>query len=155
MKLSEIVTPDRVRVLEEGEHLAKRECLERLSGLLAHGIPAAPDRILAVLEEREALQSTGIGDGVAMPHGTLEGAAGQVGALLICPGGVDFETIDDLPANILFAVVGPKQAVEHLKVLARVSKVLRSAGFRERLLGQKDAISAFNLLSAEDDAVSG
>ncbi|MCC6644486.1 MAG: PTS sugar transporter subunit IIA [Polyangiaceae bacterium] len=155
MKLCEIVTPDRVTVLEEGERLDKRGCLERLAELLARGIPAAPERILAVLEEREALQTTGIGDGVAMPHGTLEGAAGQVGALLICPGGADFESIDDKPANILFAVVGPRHAVEHLKVLARISKVLRSSGFRERLLEQRDARSAFHLLSAEDDAVSG
>lgn len=151
VKLSDIVTPDRVGLI--AEPLDKRSSLQHLSGLLALGLGAPADRILSILEEREALQSTGIGDGVAIPHGTLEGARGQVGALLLCPGGVDFNAIDDQPSRILFGVVGPKQAVEHLKVLARVSRILRSAGFRSRLLAEREPAGAYALLRAEDDAL--
>jgi nitrogen PTS system EIIA component len=90
---------------------------------------------------------------VAVPHGTIEGAKGQVGALLLCPGGVEFNAIDDRPARILFGVVGPRQAVEHLKVLARISRILRNAEFRTRLLAERDPTQAFALLRSEDDAL--
>lgn len=151
MKLSDIVTPDRVGLVAEHDLLDKRQSLTQLSALLARGLQAPADRILAILEEREAVQSTGIGDGVAVPHGTIEGAHGQVGALLLCPGGVAFDAIDDQPARILFGVVGPKQAVEHLKVLARISRVLRNADFRSRLLTERDKARAYELLRSEDD----
>lgn len=160
MKLAEIVTHDRVGLVDEGTVLEKRDSLRKLAELLAHGLDPAPDasepvvdRILHVLEEREALQSTGIGDGVAVPHGTIEGARGQVGALLLCPGGVAFDAIDDQPARILFGVVGPRQAVEHLKVLARISRILRNAAFRNRLLAERDPAAAYALLRSEDDAL--
>ena len=153
VKLTDIVTPDRVGVLPPEASLDKRQTLARIAELLARGLPVPPERILATLEERESLQSTGIGDGVAMPHGTLEGAQGQVGALLLCPGGVDFEAIDEKPSRILFGLIGPRNALEHLKILARMSRVLRNGGFRDRLLGEKDAGSAYRLLRSEDENI--
>lgn len=153
MKLTDIVTADRVGLVPEGSSLSKPGTLLKISELLARGLNASPTRILATLEEREALQSTGIGDGVAMPHGTLEGAQGQVGALLLCPGGVDFEAIDERPSYILFGLVGPKNAVEHLKILARMSRLLRNGGFRSRLLGERDAAQAYMLLRSEDETI--
>ncbi|MCS6900732.1 MAG: PTS sugar transporter subunit IIA [Myxococcales bacterium] len=153
MKLTEIVTPDRVRVLPPDVKFDKRHTLLRIAELLAQGLSIPPGRILATLEEREQLQSTGIGDGVAMPHGTLEGIQGQVGALLLCPGGVDFEAIDEKPSYILFGLVGPKNALEHLKILARMSRVLRNSNFRARLVSERDASLAYQLLRMEDDAV--
>jgi nitrogen PTS system EIIA component len=153
VKLTDIVTPDRVDLLPEGALLDKRQALARISELLARGLGVSSVRILATLEEREALQSTGIGDGVAMPHGTLDQAPGQVGALLLCPGGVEFEAIDERPSRILFGLVGPKNAVEHLKILARMSRVLRKSSFRARLLNERDAPSAYALLRLEDEAL--
>ncbi|MCU0656427.1 MAG: PTS sugar transporter subunit IIA [Polyangiaceae bacterium] len=153
MKLTDIVSPDRVGVLPSGASLSKKETLARIAELLARGLPVPPEQILATLEERESLQSTGIGDGVAMPHGTIEGAQGQIGALLLCPGGVDFEAIDEKPSRILFGLIGPKNALEHLKILARMSRVLRSSGFRSKLLNEQDASSAYLLLRAEDDTL--
>lgn len=153
MKLTDIVTPDRVGLLPASEHLDKRKTLERIAELLARGVDAPIERLLAILEEREALQTTGIGDGVAIPHGTLEGAQGQVGALLLCPGGVDFEAVDEKPSHILFGVVGPKRAVEHLKVLARVSRIMRNGAFRARLLAEHDPQAAYELLRHEDDSL--
>jgi mannitol/fructose-specific phosphotransferase system IIA component (Ntr-type) len=88
-----------------------------------------------------------------MPHGTIEGAQGQIGALLLCPGGVDFEAIDEKPSRILFGLIGPKNALEHLKILARMSRVLRSSGFRSKLLNEQDASSAYLLLRAEDETL--
>lgn len=90
---------------------------------------------------------------MAVPHGTIEAAPGQVGAVLLCPGGVAFDAIDDKPARILFGVIGPRQAVEHLKVLARVSRLLRRPDFREKLLGERDPKHCYELLRGEDDAL--
>ena len=153
MKLTEIVTPDRVGVLPPDARLDKRQTLHHIATLLGRGLAVSPSRILATLEEREQLQSTGIGDGVAMPHGTLDGVQGQVGALLLCPGGVDFEAIDEKPSHILFGLVGPKNALEHLKILARMSRVLRNSNFRARLVSERDAVLAYQLLRAEDESV--
>ena len=150
VKLDQLITLDRVGFVAPTEALNKEESLWRLATLLARGLNVPAGRIAAILAEREAVQSTGIGDGVAIPHGTLEGAPGQIGAVLLCPGGVAFDSIDDLPARLLFGVVGPRQAVEHLKILARVSRLLRSATFRDRLLAEQDPSSAFNLLHNED-----
>ena len=151
MKLVDIVTEDRVGLVPPGTSIDKRAALTKLAELLSTGLSASPDRIRAILEEREAVQSTGIGDGVAMPHGTIETAIGQVGALLVCPGGVEFDAIDERPARILCAVVGPRQAVEHLKVLARVSRILRSQAFRQSLLDATTATAVYALLRSEDD----
>lgn len=153
MKLTEIVTIDRVGLVSRPRPIDKRESLSKLAELLSHGLRASPTQIRDILEEREKLQSTGIGDGVAVPHGTIEGAQGQVGALLLCPGGVDFDAVDDQPAKILFGVVGPRQAVEHLKVLARISRVLRNGEFRSRLLAEREPAEAYQLLRIEDEAL--
>lgn len=153
MKLTDIVTPDRVGLLPPGSTPDKRQILEHIAGLLVRGLDAPRDKIVTILEEREALQSTGIGDGVAVPHGVLEGARGQVGALLLCPDGVDFHAIDEKPSRILFGVVGPKNALEHLKVLARVARIMRNEGFRARLLGEHDPAAAYALLRSEDEAL--
>ncbi len=153
MKLTEIVTPDRVGLLPPGSSPDKRQILEHIADLLVRGLDAPRERIVGILEEREALQSTGIGDGVAVPHGVLEGARGQVGALLLCPGGVDFHAIDEKPSRILFGVVGPKNALEHLKVLARVARIMRNESFRARLLSERDPEAAYALLRAEDEAL--
>jgi nitrogen PTS system EIIA component len=153
VKLDTLVTVDRVGLVVAEERLEKGESLRRLAALLAKGGVGDDAAIYAVLREREELQSTGIGDGVAVPHGTIEGAPGQIGAVLLCPGGVAFDAIDDKPARILFGVIGPRQAVEHLKVLARVSRLLRRPDFRERLLAERDPQHAYELLRDEDDAL--
>src|SRR2546429_3733980 len=128
MILTDILSSERVKVavLDSGVE-SKDDALHALAKLLASGSPSAgATDFYRVLAEREALQSTGIGDGVAIPHGALESLSGQLAALLICPGGIPFDAIDGAPVHILFAVVGPKRATgEHLKTLARISRLLR------------------------------
>jgi PTS system nitrogen regulatory IIA component len=75
----------------------------------------------------------------------------QHATLLVVPEGVDFAAIDGLPVNILFAVIGPKRATgEHLKTLARVSRLLRNKAFRDRLVGSPDAAAVYQLIAAEE-----
>ena len=154
MGVLDILTADHVSVSnrEEGLVSSKADALMRLATLLARGASdVRAEEIDRVLTERERLQSTGVGGGVAIPHGGIERLKRQVGALLICPKPIEFDAIDHAPVSILFAVIGPKGATgEHLKTLARVSRLLRDDGFRERLLQAQSGAVAFNLIAAEE-----
>jgi len=155
MRLSELLTAERVAVRHNGDGhtLDKPAALKTLAQLLANGARAEPQTVERVLTEREQLQSTGIGEGVAIPHGALPQLETQFAALLIVPEGVDFAAIDGLAVNILFAVITPKRATgEHLKTLARVSRLLRNKGFRDRLIAAHDSKAAYDLISTEEGA---
>ena len=152
VRLTELLSPQRVAIHGDGA-LDKRAALERLAALLGPDADAEPGAIAQALEERERRLSTGIGEGVAIPHGFLHEVKKQVGALLTVPKGVAFDAIDGRDVHIVFAVIGPKHASgEHLKTLARISRVLRSAAFRERLLAAPSPNAAFDALVAEDEA---
>lgn len=158
MGVVEILSVERVSVsgAKEGRVTSKAEALARLAALLGLGLPSiSAGDIERVLAEREMLQSTGVGGGVAIPHGVIERLEGQIGAVLLCPEGIEFDAIDGSPVQILFAVVGPKRATgEHLKTLARVSRLLRDPGFRERLLEAASGREAFELIAAEEGRVA-
>jgi PTS system nitrogen regulatory IIA component len=155
MHLTELLTADRVAVRHNGSgaSLDKPSTLRLLAELLAQGTTLSADTIEHVLQEREALQSTGIGEGVAIPHGALTALDKQLAAVVTVPEGVDFDSIDGAKVNILVAVIGPKRASgEHLKTLARVSRLLRNRTFRERLLGAPEGSDVFAMLLAEEEA---
>lgn len=155
MILTDILSSERVRVAVAGSDLKTKDGALRVLGeLLGAGdpLPAASAEFYRVLSEREALQSTGIGDGVAIPHGALEHLNRQLAAVLVCPDGVPFDAIDGRPVRILFAVVGPKRATgEHLKTLARISRLLRDPGFREKLLSTGDRQEAYALIRSAEE----
>jgi nitrogen PTS system EIIA component len=154
MILTEILTSDRVRVAPPGSNVkSKDDALHALAELLGSSTsPASALDFYRVLGEREGLQSTGIGDGVAIPHGALDNLSGQLAALLVCPEGVPFDAIDSRPVHILFAVVGPKRATgEHLKTLARISRLLRDPSFREKLLASADRLQAYSLIRSAEE----
>jgi nitrogen PTS system EIIA component len=158
MRLTELLTPSRVGIerpspASEGASAPfdKSRALARLAGMLASGAPVTAGEVERVLVEREGLQSTGIGEGVAIPHGALPQLEAQCAALLIVPNGVSFDAIDGAPVTILFAVIGPKRATgEHLKTLARVSRLLRNKAFRDQLVGASDPRVAYDLIAAEE-----
>jgi nitrogen PTS system EIIA component len=148
--LADILTTERVAVAGQAEGIVrdKATALERLAAMLASGQDVVgADHILAVLVEREKLQSTGVGGGVAVPHGSVKELEQQIGALLVCPQPIDFDAIDDAPVSIIFALVGPKGApAQHLKVLAKVSRLLRHADFRARLANASGGAEAHRLI---------
>jgi PTS system nitrogen regulatory IIA component len=153
MRLSELLTEERVAVRHNGDGrpLDKAAAIHDLAQMLAKGAGADPATVERVLMEREQLQSTGIGEGVAIPHGALPQLETQFASLLIVPEGLDFAAIDNLDVTILFAVITPKRATgEHLKTLARVSRLLRSKGFRDRLVAAPGAKEAYSLIATEE-----
>jgi len=155
MHLTDLLTPDRVAIHAvgaKGDPFNKGEALALLASLLCRGSSRIQRAdVERVLVEREQLQSTGIGDGVAIPHGALAELDNQVASLLIVPDGLDFAAIDGQKVTILFAVVGPKRATgEHLKTLARVSRLLRNKGFRDQLVHAESATAAYDLIAKEE-----
>jgi PTS system nitrogen regulatory IIA component len=154
MQLTELLSPDRVAIERGGAtaaHLTKPHALASLARMLAAGTGLSVPAVEQVLTEREQLQSTGIGEGVAIPHGALTQLEAQCAALLIVPDGVDFQAIDGEKVTLLFAVIGPKRATgEHLKTLARVSRLLRNKSFRDRLVLAPNGGTAYDLIATEE-----
>jgi PTS system nitrogen regulatory IIA component len=152
MQLTDLLSADRVAVERAVEtNLTKARALTTLSRLLGGGTAVAPEAIEKILVEREQLQSTGIGEGVAIPHGAMAQLEQQCAALLIVRDGIEFQAIDGEKVTLLFAVIGPKRATgEHLKTLARVSRLLRNKSFRDRLIASPDSKAAYDLIANEE-----
>jgi PTS system nitrogen regulatory IIA component len=150
VRLADILTVDRitVRLRAEDKPAALRE-LARLFVGADEGVDE--DAITNVFEEREALASTGVGSGVAIPHGRLPQVTRLRAAVGISAPGVDFDAIDGRPAHILVAVLGPEQKTgEHLKALARFSRLLRNGSVRQKLLEADSAQRALEVIVEED-----
>ena len=110
----------------------------------------SPEKLLVVLREREELQSTGIGDGVAIPHGKLAGLDRLMASFARSPG-VDFAAIDGAPTRLFFLLVVPEHSGgQHLKALARISRFLRDETFREKLLAASSLAEVFAAIEEED-----
>jgi PTS system nitrogen regulatory IIA component len=153
MQLTNLLTAERVAIRHNDtvSPLDKAGAIHALAQLLTVGTSIDTAQVERVLFEREQLQSTGIGEGVAIPHGALSQLEAQYATLLIVPEGVEFAAIDGLAVSILFAVIGPKRATgEHLKTLARVSRVLRNKAFRDRLVAAQSSQAAYGLIAAEE-----
>lgn len=108
--------------------------------------------LLRVLHERERLGSTGIGDGIAIPHGKMKG----VERLLIVFGrstqGIDFDSLDGKPVHLFFLLVAPAEAAgQHLRVLARMSRLLKEPDVRRRLFGAPDRAALYSIIREQDD----
>jgi mannitol/fructose-specific phosphotransferase system IIA component (Ntr-type) len=132
--LSLLLTPQRIRVPLLAAD--KQSALHALVAAAAEGADAAVPDLLAAIEEREAVLSTGIGHGVAVPHGR----SGRVGSLLVAAGlllnPIEYGALDGLPVRLLFLLVGPEsEAGVHVKALGRITRLVRQPLVRERLLG--------------------
>jgi PTS system nitrogen regulatory IIA component len=133
MKILDILLRDAVIV--DLKATAKREVLEEMCAAVAAAEPAADRRkLVEVLAERERLQSTGIGEGVAIPHGKVAGLPRLIAAFAKSKAGVDFESVDGQKTHLFFLLVMPENAGgQHLKALARISRSLRDPAFRRAM----------------------
>lgn len=108
--------------------------------------------VLSTLMEREELGSTGIGEGVAIPHGKLKGIDRLVMAFGRQRDGIDFDSMDGRPAFLFFLLLAPEhEATQHLKALARISKILRKDHVRRRLLDAPDSAAFLEIIRQEDE----
>ena len=107
--------------------------------------------ILKVLMEREHLGSTGIGNGIGIPHGKLKALKSMVLAFGLSRKGVDFESMDGRPAHIFFLLVTPENSAGlHLKLLAHISRILKDDSFRKRLMHVSDSDELISIIKEEE-----
>ena len=152
MKILDILTDEKL-VAPSLNGTTKSATLRELAEHLARQHPEInADRLVEVLWERERLGSTAIGDGIAIPHGKLPGLSGVIGAFGRHIAGVDFDSLDGSPTHLFFLLVAPEDSVgQHLKALARVSRLLKDRAFRDKLIGAADRAELFRLIREEDE----
>src|SRR5215207_6346549 len=150
MKVVDFLRPELVIAQLQGT--AKSEVLAEMSGHLAKNQGGVdPEALRKVLEERELLASTAIGDGIAIPHGKLDTVEQLVGTLGRSQPGLEFESIDGKPTHLVFMLVAPSSSTGiHLKALARLSRLFRDADFRRRLIEAADAPAMYKVIADED-----
>jgi len=150
MKIMDILVRDGV-ILDLASS-TKDEILSEMARALASAEPALDaDRLLEVLREREGLQSTGIGEGVAIPHGKMPGLERLMASFARSVRGVDFDSIDGQPTYLFFLLVVPEHSGgQHLKALARISRFFRDPSFRERLGEASSLDDVFKCIEEED-----
>ncbi len=146
MKLSEILKPQFI-IADLRAH-DKKGVLEELTQIITEQETSLnKGSLLQVLLERERLGSTGIGDGIALPHGKLKG----LNKLLISFGrstdGLNFDSIDEKPAYLLFLLLAPENSAGmHLKALAKISRMLKDGNFRWRLMSAKSREEIYEII---------
>jgi len=136
MRLSDLIPPSQVRIGLRAK--SKREVIEELVSLLP--LPAGNGRadVLAAVLDRESVLSTGIGRGVALPHGKTPAVPRLMGALGTCPEGLDFDAADGQPCLVFLLLVSPPESAgPHVRALAQVARVLNQAGAKKALAGAK------------------
>ncbi|HEU4570079.1 MAG TPA: PTS sugar transporter subunit IIA [Gemmatimonadales bacterium] len=133
MLLTDLLHPDRVRVPLAATD--KPGVLRELTSLLAERTGAGAEELLHAVEEREAVLSTGIGLGVAVPHGKTPAVAALEMACGVTAAPVPFDALDGEPCRLFFLLVGPESAAgEHVKALSRIARLVRREDVRQQLL---------------------
>ena len=150
MTLLDILSPRSVLVGLQGE--TKEEIIEELVDSLESGtVVTDREKVLQAVVEREKIMSTGIGDGIAIPHGKSDAVTRLAAALGIHKRGVDFEALDGEPAYVFFMLVSPANVSgPHIKALARISRLLKNDDFKKRLISAADAAEIMRLIEAEE-----
>jgi nitrogen PTS system EIIA component len=150
MKVADFLSPEAVIPALHGT--TKAEVLGELAAAVATQQAAVDAQVLRrSLEEREQLGSTALADGVAFPHGKLEGVSRLIGAVGRSVTGLAFDSLDGKPTQLLFVLVTPANAPGlHLEALSRLSHLFRDAGFRQRLCAAADSATMYRTIVEED-----
>ncbi|HYG67983.1 MAG TPA: PTS sugar transporter subunit IIA [Anaeromyxobacteraceae bacterium] len=149
MKIVEFLRPE--AVIESLSGQSAQSVLGELCRPLAATQRVDQQKLLDTLLDREKLGSTGIGEGVAIPHGKVSGLPGLAASFGRSIAGVDFRAIDGKPTHLFFALFAPENSAgAHLKALARISRIFKSAQFRESILRAQGAAEIYRLIETED-----
>jgi len=150
MKICDVL--DREAILAELKSQNKKGILEELVAPVAKIAGVNPENLVKVLMERERLGSTGIGGGIGIPHGKMKDIESLVLGFGLSRRGVDFESLDGKPTHIFFLLVTPENSTGlHLKLLARISRILKNETFKNRLINASDGDEIFGIIKEEDE----
>ena len=147
MRISEILTND--RILCNVDLSSKKAVLETLSGLIAGtGSGLTGQEVFNSLLSRERLGGTGLGNGIALPHGRLKNGLSTIAAFIQLKQGVDYDAFDRQPVDLIFALLVPEQSTEeHLQVLAQLAEMFNKPEFLARLRREESNETIYNLLT--------
>jgi PTS system nitrogen regulatory IIA component len=135
-------------VLGDFKASSKKQTIQALSRKLADSVSVDPRLVFDKLLEREKLGSTGVGKGVAIPHARVEGLRGIKGLFARLAAPIDFDSVDDHPVDIVFMLLAPEDAgADHLKALARVSRLLRDEAMLRKLRATADEGALYAMLA--------
>jgi PTS system nitrogen regulatory IIA component len=153
MKLVNIIHPE--LICTDLTSSGKTDVLSELGALFTKKIQTVDaNEITKILVERERLATTGIGEGVAIPHGKTDGIDTIFAAVGISRTGVPFDAIDRDPVHIFIALLAPlSSSGDHLRALARISRLLKDPDIRSQLMGVREAEELFDILIREDGKV--
>jgi len=131
---------------------AKTDAIRELVAMLKRaGAISSEDSVAKVVLEREELGSTGIGEGIAVPHGKCDDVDGLVAAFGRSEKGIDFESIDNQPVHLLFLLVAPSDSAgPHLMALARISRLLKNRDFRKGLINAGSKAEILKICESEE-----
>ena len=146
MEIADLLSPD--AVLAHVKATTKKQVLQEMAHKAALLTKLPERRIFETLIEREKLGSTGMGQGIAIPHGRIAGIEKMTGLFAQLDHPVDFDSMDDQPVDLVFLLLAPEGAgADHLKALARVSRLLRNQAVCEKLRAAPQAATLFALLT--------
>ena len=151
MKITDFLTVQSVIPVLASQQ--KSDVLRELAARLAANYRFLDEsKVFEVFCAREKISTTAIGEGVAIPHGKLPGVDRVMGVFARSPSGVDFASLDGEPTHLFFALIAPQDAAaDHLKALARISRLLKDAGFRARLMKGGSGKELFAIIAEEDE----
>jgi PTS system nitrogen regulatory IIA component len=147
MNIAELLRPE--NVLVDLDASTKQQLLQQLAARAAHTTGLDEAVLLSGLSHRESLGSTGIGQGIAIPHSAPNGLAAPFALLARLARPIEFDAIDDQPVDLVFLLLSPADRASHLKALSVVSRQLRSAGVTERLRRVRTAAEMYAAMTGE------
>ena len=146
MEIADLLTPE--SVLPNLKVTSKKQALQELSKRVSENYGLAERDVFEILLEREKLGSTGVGNGVAIPHGKMENLDCLLGYFARLERPINFEAIDERPVDLIFLLLAPESAgADHLKALARVSRLMRDKSICKKLRGSDSAEALYALLT--------
>ncbi|MFZ0389915.1 MAG: PTS sugar transporter subunit IIA [Calditrichia bacterium] len=151
MKLVDVLKPDYIRIPLKGDD--KKSVIREVINILApYKIFDDSEKIFDAVMEREKIMTTGVGRGVAIPHCKKESCRQFAISLGIQKDGIDFQSIDNQPAHIIFLLVGPENNPgRHIRLLSRISRLISKDNLRDDLLNCSSPQEAFDLLKKEEE----
>lgn len=149
MKLGSILAPGMIAGALKAN--SKKQLLQELAALGSRGTSLNERTIFDALLQRERLGSTGIGNGIAIPHGRFAGISRLSGMFARLEKPIDFESVDDVPVDLVFVLMAPEEAgADHLQGLAKIARLLRTPQIVQSLRATRDPAALYSILTTGD-----
>ncbi len=150
MKILDVLHPE--AILADLKSQDKKGILEELVKPIARIAGMKHNELVRVLMDREQLGSTGIGEGIGIPHGKIKGLDSMIIGFGLSKRGVDFDSMDNKPTHLFFTLITPDQSTGlHLKLLARISRVLKNEAFKHSLMHASSSEEILSIIEQEDE----